>query len=1480
MSKINAIRLINTNYNHNGIRVDDETFHLNGESTLLTLRNGGGKSVLVQMLMSPFVHKRYRDIKDRRFSSYFTTNKPSFILIEWKLDGGSGYVMTGMMVRKSQEIREEQTRNDLDIVQFIHEYKEQNPYDIQNIPFIKTDKDMKTLKTYSESRTLLESLKTSNEYRFSSYDMNNSVQARNYYTKLVEYQIYHKEWQSIIRKINLKESGLSELFTNAKDEAGLIDSWFLPTIEDKLNKDKNRIDEFRDILGKYIKQYKDNKSKIDQKNIISLFKEETGPVLDIGSNLQAKAVEKSNLENDIANLILSLKKYRDSLDSERMVLDEKEIELNNEIYRIEYEELSYVIYGLKDLCSCLEDDYDNISSLMGQKEEEKISLIKDKNIQDCAKIYQQYRDASLERQVLENKYELIKDKEKDRTPEREALGYTLRNHYEQELGGIETLISNIQEEIRKIEDRNRILENESENLKNKEITENSRLSKIKANISNYSRVENSFNKLYKEDLRRNILARYEEGSLEIRIKSLKELIEGTNLKVIRSKKETIEKDEKLKSISRHIQDKTREHARLSQKIIGSQEKLEDLEAKIETRKSIIKHINFSEDRIFDNEGILLEFNRRKDEVREDIKRIEGKKRDLEEEYKKLKSGKVLELPPEVKEALEVLGINYVYGMEWLKRNNKSFSDNSKIVKNNPFIPYGLILTSRDIERLKENNLGVYTSFPIPIIKRENIEKNFEDDYGIDLKDKESNLEIGKKVNFYVLFNDNLLDEEELSSILAVKQDEIDSVQDSLDIRTADFSQYEEKYNVIFYQGLSNKDYNETQKSLQTLIKTSDSISHELEFLRQDEERLRLESQKLSENINKMEKVLDESIRKDKALSELYTDYKEYLNLMHERIEIEDYISKIKAESIAIKEKSVKLRQIHSSMQESRLDYISKQKNINEKVQEYLRYDERELIDKDMEDVEARYLALTKEITGELKDVEESLAKASHTFDNLEKELIYTSNRLKINEEEYINGKYDTFIVESIEHDIAHLENDIKELVNQSSDLKSKIAVKYNEIATEMKKLKETLGKEELLPKRDIVLTDFRKRIRERQEELKMVKSGTKQVLKRIGYCDNNLSSLAEYYELRVVKEVELPEDIRLMDKDTLDRFRGMLVRDYRNVLEDINNIRGVLRASLDKLLRNKAFQEDFFSRPLNTLYSLIEEPNEFISQLMTTIKAYDDLMAKIEVDIALIDKERERIIQILLEYISDIHKNLGKIDKNSSIKIGDKPIKMLRIELTDWEKEENIYQTRLEDMIEDLTKSGINRLENNENIEEAISPLITTTNLYNTVVGISNIRIRLYKIEAHRQYQIDWADVSRNSGGEGFISAFVILSSLLSFMRRDDTDIFAELEEGKVLVMDNPFAQTNAAHLLGPLMDVAKKSNTQLIAFTGLSGEAIYNSFDNIYVLDLIPSKLKKGMQYLKTQHAKGKEMERETMISSQIRTEEMEQLNIWGQTH
>ena len=400
-------------------------------------------------------------------------------------------------------------------------------------------------------------------------------------------------------------------------------------------------------------------------------------------------------------------------------------------------------------------------------------------------------------------------------------------------------------------------------------------------------------------------------------------------------------------------------------------------------------------------------------------------------------------------------------------------------------------------------------------------------------------------------------------------------------------------------------------------------------------------------------------------------------------------------------------------------------------------------------------------------------------------------------------------------------------------------------------------------------------------EIQELERQEKRVAGRYEEAEDELKHLQEKYHLPKDAWTDLrynrketivwEEEFSEMDEWELRKFKGILIRDYNQMVRDRQSAKERLTQVLNQIVRMEAFQEEFYKKPLEAMLELTEDAGQILRQLDTTIQSYDSLMEKLEVDISLVEKEKDRIVELMEEYIKEVHRNMGMIDHNSTITIREKPVKMLKIQLPEWEENENLYHIRLQDMIDEVTLKGVELFEKNENAQEYFGTRITTRNLYDTVIGIGNVQIRLYKIEEQREYPITWAEVAKNSGGEGFLSAFVILSSLLYYMRKDDTDIFADRNEGKVLLMDNPFAQTNAAHLLKPLMDMAKKTNTQLICLTGLGGESIYNRFNNIYVLNLIAASLRNGMQYLKANHVRGNEPE--TMIVSQIEVMEQQEL-------
>ena len=347
MSKINAVRLINLNYNNNTMRVSDDIFQMQGRSTLMSLQNGGGKSVLVQMITAPFVHKRFRDAKDRPFESYFTTSKPTFIMIEWQLDRGAGYCLVGMMVRRSQ-LAEDDDDNRLEMVSFICEYSGRCAQDLYHMPVVEKKNKELVLKSYRECRQLFETYKKDNALKFYCYDMNNSAQSRQYFDKLAEYQIYYREWENIIRKINLEESGLSKLFSDCRDEKGLVEKWFLDAVESKLNKEKDRMKEFQTIIEKYVISYKANQSKIERRNTIRQFQEDAAEIAASAGEYKDVTDEVDGQENSIAGFRALLARMETAQnDVKKSLLDDKAA-CDAELARIEYEKYSYEIQSLLD----------------------------------------------------------------------------------------------------------------------------------------------------------------------------------------------------------------------------------------------------------------------------------------------------------------------------------------------------------------------------------------------------------------------------------------------------------------------------------------------------------------------------------------------------------------------------------------------------------------------------------------------------------------------------------------------------------------------------------------------------------------------------------------------------------------------------------------------------------------------------------------------------------------------------------------------------------------------------------------------------------------------------------------------------------------------------------------------------------------------------------------------------------------------------
>ena len=1487
MSKINAVRFINLNYNNNAMKINDECMQFSGKSTLLSLRNGGGKTVLVQMMTAPFVHRGKQKTKDRPFESYFTTAKPSFILVEWLLDGGAGYVLTGLMVRKNQEISEEKT-DALEMMAIISEYKEPCMQDIHHLPVVEQNEKTMKLKSYNSCRKLFEDYKKDKKLSFFCYDMSSPAQSRQYFYKLMEYQINYKEWETIIRKVNVKESGLSELFSDCRTEKELVEKWFLEAVESKLNKEENKVKNFQEILEKYAGKYKNIKEQLKRRDAIQKFKEAAEEIQINAEDFLVKEGEKIEQEKVIAAFIARLNVLYEEAEIERERQEEGRKKLQEELEFLKYEQLS---------CEFHEKNREkrNHASNREMIDLEKESLLrKQQKIQKkvhvflCAKQQEMVNEDKQEWEIRKEKAAISRTKEENLEPERNRIGGQLSGYYEYRLSDNKEKQEAIKKQklqIRKDISQQKDILNEYRE-KTKKITESK--GSFRSLVRGYDNIEIKYNSNYKENLSRNILGVYEAGMLDIK----QEMYDKEQKKSIQENKEQKEKfentTEEIHRTERAIEEKREKYFQKDSDIKQAEKEKKGYEQELEERKDILKYLELPEEKLFAREEILHKAKIKMQELSSRRRTLEKKEDALQKEYKLLVSGRVMELSDNLKEEFEKLDVPVVYGMEWLKKNGFTEKKNKEIVSQNPFLPYALILTRQELKKLSERNGETYTSFPIPIIERENLES-------IKLDRTQSFVKM-QDIHFYILFNENLLDEEKMEIMIEQKQKDIADIRETMQICKNEYEDYFHRFDVIKRQAVTKENWDKIQKKLQKLEKEKEDIFQNIQQARDTKQSLKKNFEILQKTLRELEKKIESQAARQRAFKEIRTAYAEYEENNKKLQEYEREEERLENRQHLTEEKISQLEENYRELSGQENSLFREEESIQNSCQKFAAYKEInrnvkagkllgvdstlrtdnnsgvKIIPSEAEvlKLEARYEAVTADISQELKELELEEEKALTRYHKSFGELRELCQKYNLKNSEWQNIIYDKREQLYQEAELEDYDKKIERKANLLNEEDKKIGILNSQLEGILKQIVSECGKGDPLEEEKISQKDLESAKNQTKYQLSELERKIAFSEKAIQKYRENLTALSEYNNFSADEEIHFEQDFKKMSEKELRDFKGMLIRDYNDIIRCVQKCRETLAQTLNKIARQEAFQDASYKTPLENMLKVCDNAAKVLRQLNITLESYDSLMKQLEVDISLVETEKKNVTELLEDYVQNIHKNLEKIGRNSTIKIREKSIKMLKVILPVWEDNEKLYSLRLSDLVDEITEEGIRLFENNENAQEYIGRKVTSKNLYDTVVGTGNVQIQLYKIEEQREQQISWNQVAKNSGGEGFLSAFVILSSLLDYMRKDDSDIFMDKNEGKVLLMDNPFAQTNAEHLLKPLMNLADKTNTQLICLTGLGGESIYNRFDNIYVLNLIEAHLRNGIQYLRPEHKKGEEVKVETILPTHIEVEEM----------
>ena len=272
MPHIQSIRLVNVYFNNATQFFDDFSMEPRGHNMTYDLENGGGKSLLLLMILQTVLPKSYLR-KEKPLSLLFQGGKDrtSHVAVEWILEEGSNYkyLLTGFSARKRRGVAEtagvvvaegEERLQDADIehLNWCVFYNDHRIAGIKSIPLLVEESGKKRYVGFEEVRKYIQQMKQK------------GLPAE-VFDKIDKYQIFISaqhllpaEW-NIIKGINSGENNIDAYFRQSSTSRKLIENQFVKIVEDveALNKDERSGDdsllladtliEIRNRLNEYLR---------------------------------------------------------------------------------------------------------------------------------------------------------------------------------------------------------------------------------------------------------------------------------------------------------------------------------------------------------------------------------------------------------------------------------------------------------------------------------------------------------------------------------------------------------------------------------------------------------------------------------------------------------------------------------------------------------------------------------------------------------------------------------------------------------------------------------------------------------------------------------------------------------------------------------------------------------------------------------------------------------------------------------------------------------------------------------------------------------------------------------------------------------------------------------------------------------------------------------------------------------------------------
>lgn len=1465
MPQINRIRVNNVKYNFGTQYYDDFMMRFNCSNTIYDLANGGGKSLLMLLLLQNIIPNCTLDEKQPIEKLFRAGGGNTVIhsLIEWKLDScymkdNFKYMTTGFCARKARGEQENdesflsenvscdaaqsgaiRTNSSIEYFNYCIFYREFGDNDIKNLPLVSNGERI----TYNGLKAYLREL----EKKDFGVSVKIFERKGDYQSFLSQYGIFESQWE-IIRGINKTEGHVRTYFeTNYRTSRKVVEDLLIEEIIQKSFNNRLGVDNDEGKMAQTLMDIKDKLVELSKKRAGINSYDSQMVVIDEFADYVSKFSDlykrKQELEKQVYDLLTACKyeviaqeKNSASLDN---LIDKMNEEMESEQKNIQIAQIISEKNSLDAVMDLISINSKGLEGIDRQIKElsEKLTLMESVN---------DYKDyISYEKSFMEIS---------------EAINNRMKSH--------EDILSSLRTIADLIYDRNSVRINELEDkcsiakqdvLKRENILKDAeeKLSEILKKLT----VDESF-------------VKFTQAELENDEKQLAVLMEKSGLLVaenahtqqleikekLNNERALLEKDQQyFEQISEKL---TQCNADMSgliihNKLLGTElekaavtgrQASEDAD-KIQNLKKIYNAADLQ-----DLAAVTLNLFKSMDRECEKAADEAGK---LQTFIENAENGIYKFNSLERNKLKEYLAAHYgddiEEGHEWFSKLNPG--QRRDVLKRTPFIEYGFIVKG-DFEKIKYDmalqQFG-YGAYVVPLISEQIL---------IDTK-----LEVNKELIAFAMNDLSFLrDEKSLNSKINVAKEELDMLNEKL-LKDNDKKMvvWEDYMFTVRYMAVCDDTKLVDENKIRAQIEKNTDAYHKLSAIK---EKCKLDVSELEKSIETRKETIAQYVRTEELIamaveknSEISQKYDSLRAAKESEKQTELILQSCREEQQRAKQQLDASKSVLASVNES---FVKLREELEVNYRQYhesdgIRLNENEKADyaalSDNE-LESKFFGLKQIIDKETVDVADKEALKEHyriSMAKCKRLIEYRGSLFSEVKEQYNSG----MVTESKATQLLDIKYKLNELNKASKDRRGELDAQNalmnrldGSIAHGMHQLEEKYGEvqlfkcenpenfisqhKELVKKLAANIKDVLLERQQQQKKLKdiyIIEKDLERIAKNAGLTvtdleavslgdangvgstvpafDGDLSSINIFGYEDVCKEYDI--HLKRIDKteDEFNKRRQLLI-------ESLNSFgAGELAHEVGKSVEFPQNEEQTILLAQN-----LRETNKFIELEKQRISKGIEDMEQIK------DNFENRCIQTC----SNIKNELDRLHKLSTITMDDETISIISLSVP-YIKEE-LYKERMSSYIDETVIMAESFKEPSERLKY-IRNRLTWKRLFSVIVTDMNaVRIDLYKrerIKDQSRYLKYEEAVGSTGQSQGIYIQFLI--AVINYISSINASSKDGAVLGKTIFIDNPFGAAKDIYIWEPIFKLLKTNHVQLIVPARGATPAITGRFDVNYIL-------------------------------------------------